>query len=68
MTLAYSMIGVRADCDFMLWRIGYDLFKFQDMMAELLATDFGKYMTAAYSFLSMTKRSVYVDRHTHAGQ
>ena len=36
MTLAYSMIGVRGDCDFMLWRIGYDLLKFQEMMARLL--------------------------------
>jgi chlorite dismutase len=68
MTLAYSMIGVRGDCDFMLWRIGFDLLKFQDMMAKLLETDLGKYLSTPYSYLSMTKRSVYVDRHTHAGQ
>ena len=68
MTIAYSMIGVRGDCDFMLWRIGFDLLKFQEMMARLLETDLGKYLTTPYSFLSMTKRSVYVDKHTHAGQ
>jgi chlorite dismutase len=67
-TIAYSMVGIRGDCDFMLWRIGYDLLKFQDMMARLLETDLGKYLTTPYSFLSMTKRSVYVDKHTHAGQ
>ena len=68
MTIAYSLIGVRGDCDFMLWRIGYDLLKFQEMSARLLATDLGKYLTTPYSFLSMTKRSVYADKHTHAGQ
>jgi len=68
MTIAYSMIGVRGDCDFMLWRIGYDLLKFQEMMAKLLDTGLGNYLTTPYSFLSMTKRSVYVDKHTHAGQ
>ena len=68
MTIAYSMIGVRGDCDFMLWRIGYDLLKFQEMMAKLLETGLGNYLTTPYSFLSMTKRSVYVDKHTHVAQ
>jgi hypothetical protein len=68
MTIAYSMIGVRGDCDFMLWRIGFDLLKFQEMMAKLLETGLGNYLTTPYSFLSMTKRSVYVDKHTHTGQ
>ena len=68
MTITYSMIGVRGDCDFMLWRIGYDLLKFQEMTAKLLATDLGKYLRTPYSYLSMTKRSVYVDKHIHAGQ
>ena len=68
MSIAYSLVGVRGDCDFMLWRIGYDLLKFQEMSAQMLATDLGKYLTTPYSYLSMTKRSVYVDQHTHAGQ
>ena len=42
MTIAYSMIGVRGDCDFMLWRIGFDLLKFQEMMAKLLETGSGQ--------------------------
>ncbi|MFZ0962432.1 MAG: chlorite dismutase family protein [Terriglobia bacterium] len=68
MAIAYSLVGVRGDCDFMLWRIGFDLLKFQEMMAKLLETDLGKYLSTSYSYLSMTKRSVYVDKHTHAGQ
>ena len=61
--IPYSLVGIRGDCDFMLWRITYDLPRFQEMTAKLLATDLGKYLTTPYSYLSMTKRSVYVDKH-----
>ena len=66
--IPYSLIGMRGDCDFMLWRIGYDLLKFQDMTAQLLATGLGQYLTTPYSLLSMTRRSVYVDKHVHDDQ
>jgi chlorite dismutase len=65
---SYSLVGIRGDCDFMLWRIGYDPLKLQEMSAQLLATELGKYLTTPYSYLSMTKRSVYVNKHTHEGQ
>jgi chlorite dismutase len=68
LVVAYSLMGIRGDCDFMLWRIGYDPLKLQEMSAQLLATELGKYLTTPYSYLSMTKRSVYVDKHTHEGQ
>ncbi len=64
----YSLVGIRGDCDIMLWRIGYELPRFQQMTAELLATDLGKYLTTPYSYLSMTKRSIYVRDHKHADQ
>jgi len=68
LVVAYSLVGIRGDCDFMLWRIGYDPLKLQEMSAQLLATELGNYLTTPYSYLSMTKRSVYVDKHTHEGQ
>jgi chlorite dismutase len=68
LVVAYSLVGIRGDCDFMLWRIGYDPLKFQEMSAQLLATELGKYLATPYSYFSMTKRSVYVDKHTHEGQ
>jgi len=68
LVVAYSLVGIRGDCDFMLWRIGYDPLKLQEMSAQLLATELGKYLTTPYSYLSMTKRSIYVDKHTHQGQ
>ncbi len=66
--IPYSLVGMRGDCDFMLWRISYDLLKFQEMTAQLLATGLGQYLTTPYSYLSMTKRSLYVDKHVHEGQ
>jgi chlorite dismutase len=66
--IPYSLVGMRGDCDFMLWRIGYDLLRFQEMTAQLLATGLGQYLATPYSFLSMTKRSVYVDKHVHENQ
>jgi len=68
LVVAYSLVGILGDCDFMLWRIGNDPLKLQEMSAQLLATELGKYLTTPYSYLSMTKRSVYVDKHTHQGQ
>ncbi len=68
LVIPYSLVGIRGDCDLMLWRIGYDLNKFQEMTAQLLATDLGKYLTTPYSFLAMTKRSTYVRDHRHPEQ
>lgn len=67
-TIAYTTVGIRGDCDFMLWRIGYEVDLFQDQMSKLLATGLGKYLTSPYSYLAMTKRSIYVDHHVHEGQ
>lgn len=66
--IPYSLVGIRGDCDFMLWRISYNLTDFQDMTARLLATGLGQYLTTPYSYLAMTKRSIYVREHVHEGQ
>ena len=64
----YSLFGIRADVDFSLWRISYRIEDFVEMSVALAATGFGAYVTTTHSFLSMTKRSVYVDEHVHEGQ
>jgi chlorite dismutase len=66
--IPYTTVGIRGDCDFMLWRIGHELELFQEMSSKVLATGLGKYLTSPYSYLSMTKRSIYVDHHVHEGQ
>jgi chlorite dismutase len=60
--LPYTLVGVRADADLMLWRIAFDLDLLQRMATKLLATGLGTYLAPAYSYLAMTKRSVYVDK------
>ncbi len=64
----YSLVGIRGDCDFMLWTISEELETFQPFMAELLATGLGSYTSLPYSYLSQTRRSMYVDQHRHGDQ
>jgi chlorite dismutase len=58
----YSTVGWRANADFMIWRIGYNLEPFQDMTSVLNGTPLAKYLEATESFLSMTKRSMYIEK------
>ena len=60
--ISYSTLGVRADCDFMLWRISYRLEDFSEMSAKILKTGLGNYLSPVYSYLCMTKRSNYIDK------
>ncbi len=63
----YSLVGLRADVDFMIWRIAFDPSLFQEMQAALNKTALMGYLTQPYSFLSMQKRSIYVDRYNPEG-
>lgn len=64
----YTLVGIRGDCDFMLWAVSEELERFTALQAELLATPLGGYLTRPYSYLAQTKRSIYVDKHVHEGQ
>ena len=66
--LSYSTLGMRADTDFVLWRIGTSLEDHRDMTAELNQTGLGKYLATPFNYLAMTKHSTYVDKHVHEGQ
>src|SRR5687767_2221569 len=66
--LPYSTVGLKAGVDFMLWRIGYDLDPFQQMVADMNRSMLGRYLEIPESFLAMTKHSQYVDEHVHEGQ
>jgi chlorite dismutase len=60
--LPYTLVGIRADADLMLWRITSDLDLLQRMASKLLMTGLGTYLSPAYSYLAMTKRSIYLDK------
>jgi len=59
---SYSITGLRSSVDFMIWRIGHALDPFQEMSARLNSTGLGRHLEVAQSFLSMTKRSMYIDK------
>ena len=68
LSLSYSTVGLRPDCDMMLWTICYTVDDLNQMRADLMATALGGYLTTPYSYLSMTKRSQYLIGHEHEGQ
>lgn len=59
--LSYTTMGIRADSEFMLWRISHELENFQKMTTRLYKTGLGKYLNQTYSYFSQTKRSMYMD-------
>lgn len=60
--LTYSTAGLKADCDFLLWRISLSADDFQAQTGAMNKTRLGGYLSMPYSFLSMTKRSMYIDK------
>ena len=61
---SFSLMGLRSDADFMLWRIGYDLDAFEEMTAALMKTGLGRYLNVTYSYFGLARRSVYVGEQT----
>ncbi len=66
--LPYSTVGLKANTDFMLWRITYEVDLLRQMTADINKSILGRYLDVPVSYLSMTKHSQYVDEHVHEGQ
>ncbi|HEY2593962.1 MAG TPA: chlorite dismutase family protein [Chloroflexota bacterium] len=62
---AYSTLGTRGDADFMLWMVSERLEDFQELQSAILHTEMGAHFETPYSYLAMTRRSQYVDKHVH---
>ncbi|MCL6648079.1 MAG: chlorite dismutase family protein [Chloroflexi bacterium] len=65
---SYSTMGTRGDVDFLIWMVAWDLETIRCLSARLLDTGLGRYLTTPFSYLSMTRRSLYVKHHRHEGQ
>jgi chlorite dismutase len=63
---AFSTLGTRADADLVLWMVSERLEDFQELQAAVLGSTMGAHLDTPYSYLAMTRRSQYVDRHEHA--
>jgi chlorite dismutase len=61
---SYSLMGLRADADFMIWRISYELEDFEEMSREMMKTGLGRYLSVEYSYFAISRRSIYVGEHT----
>ncbi len=64
---SYSLVGMRADAEMMLWCASPTLEQVQEMAAQLARTQLGAYLETTHSYLAMTRRSIYIDDHDHAG-
>ncbi len=56
---SYSLVGLRGDADMLLWFISEDLQQFQSAATAIFSTAMGRYLSTPYSYLSMTRRSIY---------
>jgi len=65
---SYSLVGLRGDADFLLWQVSDTMEGLQDVATRLWSTGLGRYLTQPYSYLAMTRKSQYIDRHRHKGQ
>jgi len=60
--LSYSLVGLRPDADFVLWRISAGTDDFQAQTQAFNHTRLGGYLSTPHSLVSMTKRSMYIDK------
>jgi chlorite dismutase len=60
--LTYSTVGLRSDTDLLLWRISLGSDDVQAHTAVINKTQLGGYLSSPWSFLAMTKRSMYIDK------
>ena len=61
-TRTYSTVGTRADADFMVWQVADELATITDWHAEVLGSPAAAALERRHSFLSMTMRSLYVNK------
>jgi chlorite dismutase len=59
----YSLLGTRADADFLLWQAAERPEDLQRFAAALRRTALFAYLETPYHYLSMTRRSMYLDKH-----
>ncbi len=64
----YSLAGLKADSELMVWSIAPDVAPLQELHARLMGTPLGGYLETPYSYLGMARRSEYLGAHAHGGE
>ena len=67
-TFTYSMIGIKAGIDVLLWSLAPSLEALEERTALALRSGMGTWMTARHSFLGLIRPSQYVKRPTQQEQ
>ncbi len=64
----YSLVGLKADAELLVWSIAPELEAIQRLHAGLYATPIGRYLETRYSYLGMGRRSEYLGDHAHGAE
>jgi chlorite dismutase len=56
---SYSLMGLRGDAEFLLWQVADEMEAFQSLATAVFSTGMGPYLNVTYSYLSLTRRSIY---------
>jgi chlorite dismutase len=68
MIRSYSLVGLRGDADFVLWQAADTLDPVHQLGSRILSTNLGRHLAQPYSYLALTRRSIYLKGHAHSGQ
>ena len=66
--LTYSTVGLRGDCDLLIWQAADSVEVIQGAESRWRATQLGPHLAVAHSFLAMMRPSPYLGRHRHPDQ
>jgi chlorite dismutase len=55
----YSLVGLRGDVDFLLWQVAEEIDAFNALAKAIFSTEMAAFLTMPYSFLAMTRKSIY---------
>jgi len=66
--LTYSTVGLRGDCDLLIWQAADTVDEIQRAESQWRGTQLGPHLTVAHSFLAMMRRSPYLGQHKHPDQ
>ena len=66
--LTYSTVGLRGDCDLLIWQAADTVDQIQRAESSWRGTRLGPHLQPAHSFLAMMRPSPYLGRHRHPDQ
>ena len=67
MLRTYSLMGMRSDAEIMVWTVSENLEHVQSLATNVGRTHLGTYLGITYSYLAITRNSIYLDEHDHDG-